>query len=97
MPIEHPLVFYPKYAAEIAEEGQQLRLAWSGTPTGCCAASSAIRTSVTYTAISPSRRRKPNELETLAMFHETSGGEAAVAKKRREDDLREVAKLHAAE
>ena len=39
-----------------------------------------------------------DEIETLAMFQETSGGEAAVAKKRREDELREkVAKLQAAE
>ena len=33
-----------------------------------------------------------DELETLAMFHETSGGEAAVAKKRREDELRQGGK-----
>ena len=32
---------------------------------------------------------KQDEFEALALYHETSGGEAALARKRREDAIRE--------
>jgi hypothetical protein len=50
------------------------------------------RASYTDTAIAPPTT---DEFETLAMFTETSGGEAAVAKKRQAEDLR--ARFEAAE
>ena len=42
---------------------------------------------LTYTdlAIAPPRE---NELETLDLYHATSGGEAALARKRRDDAIR---------
>jgi radical SAM superfamily enzyme YgiQ (UPF0313 family) len=96
MPIEHPLVFYPKYAAEVAKKASGYAwMIWNAYRLLRRVERDQKRVPYSDLAITPSEE---NELDTLAIFHETSGGEAAVAKKRREDDLRtEVAKLHAAE
>ncbi len=96
MPIEHPLVFYPKYAAEIAKKASGYAwMIWNAYRLLRRVEREQKKAPYGDLAITPSDE---NELDTLAMFHETSGGEAAVAKKRREDDLRvEVSKLHAAE
>ena len=96
MPIEHPLVFYPKYGAEIARKvGQYSVMVWNGYKLLRRVERDPNNASYSDLAITPPAA---DEFEALAMFHETSGGEAAVAKKRREDDLRDkVAKLQAAE
>jgi hypothetical protein len=92
-PIESPLVFYPKYAAELAvkayryfvmiRSANRIYKRVKGDPN---------LASYTDTAIAPPTT---DEFETLAMFTETSGGEAAVAKKRQAEDLR--ARFEAAE
>ncbi len=96
LPIEHPFVFYPRYAAEIVAKASRY----------CWMILQAYRiyrrverdpdkASYTDVAITPTNEA---ELETLAMFTQTSGGEAEVAKKHRADELRaRVAKLQAAE
>jgi len=96
MPVESLFVFYPKYAWEIASKlGQYGSMIWGAYKLLRRVERDPNSASYTDLAITPPA---PDELETLAMFHETSGGEAAVAKKRREDELREkVAKLQAAE
>ena len=96
MPIEHPLVFYPRYAAEIAKKANSYAwMIWKAYRLLRRVERDQKNSAYSDLAITPSDE---NELDTLSMFHATSGGEAAVAKKRREDDLRaEVAKLHAAE
>ena len=96
MPIEHPLVFYPRYAVEIAKKANGYAwMIWKAYRLLRRVERDQKNAAYSDLAITPSDE---NELDTLSMFHETSGGEAAVAKKRREDDLRaEVAKLRAAE
>ncbi len=96
LPIEHPLVFYPKYAAEVTKKASGYAwMIWNAYRLLRRVEREQKKVPYSDLAITPSEE---NELDTLAIFHETSGGEAAVAKKRREDDLRtEVAKLHAAE
>ena len=96
MPVENPLVFYPKYAWEIASKiGQYGSMIWGSYKLLRRVERDPNSASYTDLAITPPAA---DEMETLAMFQETSGGEAAVAKKRREDELREkVAKLQAAE
>jgi hypothetical protein len=96
LPIEHPLVFYPKIAAEILmKAGRYARMIRQAYRIYRRVERDPAKASYTDLAITP-----PNadELETLAMFTETSGGEAAVAKMRRADELRaRVANLQAAE
>jgi hypothetical protein len=96
MPIEHPLVFYPKYAAQIAAKafryGRMIlasyRILWR-------VERDPAKAGYMDLAITPANE---NELETLALFTETAGGEAEVAKKHRADELRtRLAALEAAE
>ncbi|HYM99170.1 MAG TPA: radical SAM protein [Aestuariivirgaceae bacterium] len=96
MPIEHPLVFYPRYAGEIVKKASGYAwMIWNAYRLLRRVERDQKKVAYSDLAITPSDE---NELDTLAMFHETSGGEAAVAKKRREDDLRtKVARLQAAE
>jgi hypothetical protein len=96
LPIEHRLFFYPKYFLETARKaGQYAIMVWSAYRMLRRVERDATKGVYSDLAITPP---SPDDLETLAMFNETSGGEAAVAKKRREDELREkVARLQAAE
>ena len=96
LPIEHRLFFYPKYFLETARKaGQYAIMVWSAYRMLRRVERDATKKDYSDLAITPP---SPDDLETLAMFNETSGGEAAVAKKRREDELREkVARLQAAE
>jgi hypothetical protein len=89
-------VFYPQYAAEIVKKacryGEMIYRAYSIYHR---VESDPAKSTYTDLAISPVQEK---ELDTLAMFTETSGGEAAVVKKRWADDLRaRVVKLEAAE
>jgi hypothetical protein len=83
---ESPLVFYPRYSWQTFNK---LRGYWRiyrqfkaiiretlGAPD---------RWSYTDIAIAPPPR---DELESMALYHETAGGEAAVARKRRDDAIR---------
>jgi Radical SAM superfamily len=85
-PREHPLVFYPKYAAEIVVKvcryGAMVRRFYSIYRR---VERDPNKANYTDLAIAPSAA---GELETLSLFTETRGGEAAVTKKRQADDLR---------
>jgi hypothetical protein len=86
MPLENPLVFYPRLAWETLVK---LRQYW-----GVYSRSKRILKEVlaapdrwTYTdlAIAPPLE---DEFEALDLYHATSGGEAALARKRRDEDIR---------
>jgi hypothetical protein len=86
MPLEHPLLFYPKYAAEIAAKAfRYLRIVRSAYRIYGRVMRDPERSSYTDVAIAP---LEADELEALTMFTETSGGAAAVAKKHRTDEQR---------
>jgi hypothetical protein len=86
MPIENPFAFYPKLARETARKLagywtiwrllRRLRNEVKADPN---------RASYTDTAIAPMRE---NEFEALDLYHATRGGEAALARKRRDDAIR---------
>jgi hypothetical protein len=86
MPIESPLVFYPQYAVEILTKlyrygvmilrFRKIYRKVTRDPN---------RTSFTDVATA---RPRDDELETLALYRDTAGGEAAVARKRQADELR---------
>ncbi|MGE3872957.1 MAG: radical SAM protein [Parvibaculaceae bacterium] len=86
MPIENPLVFYPRYAGEVL-----LKV--------CRYGAMILRFRKLYQKVmrDPNRAAftdiaiaKPDEseLETLALYRDTAGGEAAVARKRQADELK---------
>jgi hypothetical protein len=87
LPIENPLVFYPKIAAELAVKASKYAWSiWQAYRIFRRVTNDPSRASYSDLAITPV---EAGELDTLAMFHDTAGGEAAVAKKRRADELRE--------
>jgi len=86
LPIENPLVFYPRYAAEILSKAWRYLKVYRE----CKAIYDEIIAApdrLTYTdrAIEPVR---DDEFETLDLYHDTRGGEAALARKRRDDEIR---------
>jgi len=94
MPKENPLLFYPRYVASSLYKGwKALRfLLWTN------AILKEIETAPdrwTYTdlAIAPPR---DDEFEALDLYHATAGGEDALARKRRDETIRETAAAHAA-
>ena len=94
MKIESPLVFYPRYWLEsLRKMGQYLSIYLP------------FRTILKETLAAPDRwtysdlsiaKPKDDEFEALELYHATTGGEAALARKRREDAIREKV-THAAE
>ena len=96
MKIESPVVFYPKYAWEVLTQGRPLhRMVAGAYAIYRRVARDPAASSYTDLAITPCDE---NELETLEMFTETSGGGAAVVKKKVADDIRaKVTRLTAAE
>ncbi len=85
MPIEHPLIFYPSYAFETVVKHAKY-------------ASAALHACWLYWRISRDPRKleytdlaitptEESELDTLALFQDTSGGKAEVERKRRADGL----------
>lgn len=96
LPVENPLVFYPKLTAEMAVKlGRYVRMGLRAWRTYRRVMNDRARASYTDVAITPA---SVEELETLQMFNSTAGGTAAVAKKHHEDEQRaRVARLHAAE
>ncbi|HEY6996028.1 MAG TPA: radical SAM protein [Xanthobacteraceae bacterium] len=91
LPLENPFLFYPRYLAETA--GKLWRY-WA-VYRQCKAIlrdtlAAPDRWSYTDTAIAAPRA---DEFETLELYHATTGGEAALARKRRDDAIREGAAI----
>src|SRR5262245_53571548 len=86
MKIESPLVFYPRYAWETAKKAwgywhvyRQFRATLNEALTA------PDRWTYSDVAITPPEK---DEFERLSLYHETIGGEAALARKRRDDVIR---------
>jgi hypothetical protein len=95
LPIESPLVFYPRLARETA---RKLRGYWSIYRRFRAilkdVEADPNRSAYTDLAIAPLRE---NEFESLDLFHATRGGEAALARKHRADAIRSAHEPAAAE
>jgi hypothetical protein len=91
LPPESPLVFYPKFLRELVVKA---RAYWSlyRRYKAIYAAVKAAPDRWTYTdlAIAPPLE---NEFEALDLYHATSGGEAALERKRRDEAIRAGARL----
>ncbi len=86
LPLENPLVFYPKYAAETAAKAiRYARMIRNAYRIYSRVMRDQNRSAYRDIAILP---LEEDELEKLTMFTETSGGAAAVAKKHWNDDQR---------
>jgi len=83
LPLENPLVFYPRRLAEMAVK---LTHYWTTYRRYKAILNEVLNAPdrMTYTdlAISPPRE---DEFERLDLYHATAGGEAALARKRRDD------------
>jgi len=86
MKIENPLVFYPRYAAEILVKAWRYLSVYRSSKRMLKEVLAAPdRWAYSDLAIAPPLA---NELDTLDLYHATSGGEAAVARVRKEDAAR---------
>jgi hypothetical protein len=86
MKLESRFVFYPRYAAEIVVKAwRYLRVYREAKRSLKQVMAAPDRWTYTDLAIAPPLE---NELDTLDLFHVTSGGEAAVARSRRDDAAR---------
>ncbi len=94
LPIENPLVFYPKL---LRENVRKLRGYWSTWRlfTRIKNEVKADPDKASYTDISLTPLRE-NENEALDLFHSTRGGEAALGRKRRSDAIRDETEREAA-
>jgi hypothetical protein len=83
---ENPVVFYPRYAFEtIAKMWGYWRI-WRQFKAMLDEAEAAPdRWTYSDIAIAPPQS---DEFESLSLYHETTGGEAALARKRRDDTIR---------
>ena len=86
IPLESPFVFYPRFAGEIA-----------GKASGYWSVYRRARAILKEVLSAPDRRNyrdlatsppEDDEFDRLDLYHATAGGEAALARKRREDALR---------
>ena len=86
MKIENPLAFYPRYAWEtVSKLFAYLRLYRELKAILDESVAAPDRWKYTDVAIAP---QQPDEFERLSLYHDTTGGEAALARKRREDAIR---------
>jgi hypothetical protein len=86
LPLESPLLFYPRYAGEIAvKAAKYLRFFLMTRRLLKEALDAPDRWTYTDLAIEPP---KADEFEQLSLYHATSGGEAALARKRLGDSIR---------
>jgi hypothetical protein len=86
MKLESRFVFYPRYGAEIVVKAwRYLRVYRDAMRSLKQVMAAPDRWTYTDLAIAPPLE---NELDTLDLFHVTSGGEAAVARSRRDDAAR---------
>jgi len=85
MPLENPLVFYPRYFGESLVKGWHYLLAWrAGMKMIRAIENAPDRWIYSDVAIAPPQA---DEFEVLALYHATSGGEAALARKRRDEAI----------
>ena len=86
LPIESPFVFYPRYAGETLKKmWGYWRVYRSAKKMMNEVLAAPDRWSYSDLAIAPPRA---DEFETLELYHATSGGEAALARKRRDEMIR---------
>ena len=86
MPIENPLVFYSRYFGETAAKAVgYLRVYLRAKKMLDAALKSPDRWTYSDLAIAPPRA---DEFDALDLYHATTGGEEALARKRREDAIR---------
>ena len=86
LPRENPLIFYPKYGAEIIwKHWQLLSWYWRMNKLRKRIKADPNRKAYRDLAITPP---DDHELDELGLFHDTMGGEAAVARKRKNDQAR---------
>jgi hypothetical protein len=92
---ESPFVFYPRYGLEIAGKVRGYWRVWRQFKKILDETLNAPdRFSYTDVAIEAPRQ---DEFEAMALYHETTGGEAALARKHREDAIRLASTAVAAE
>ena len=86
MPLESRLAFYSRYAAETVGKSWRYWSVYRQARTiGDAVMAAPDRWTYTDLAIAPPQH---DEFDSLDLYHATSGGEAALARKRRDDDLR---------
>jgi hypothetical protein len=86
LPIESPFIFYPRYVGEtLAKLAGYLSVTLRFKRMLNEVLAAPDRWTYSDVAIAPPR---DNEFETLSLYHETSGGEAALARKHRDDAVR---------
>ena len=86
LPVENPFVFYPRYAREtLAKLWGYWTVYRRAKKTMQEVLAAPDRWSYSDLAIAPPRA---DEFETLELYHATSGGEAALARKRRDEAIR---------
>ncbi len=86
VPLENPLLFYPRYAGETVAQGVALLAVYrrfKATLDEVLAAPD--RWTYSDLAIAPPQA---DEFEALDLYHATSGGEAALARMRRDEAIR---------
>ncbi len=94
LPIESPLLFYPRYAGEIVvKAAKYLRFFLQTRRLLKEALEAPDRWTYSDLAITPPR---DDEFEALELYHATSGGEAALARKKLGDSIRAPAQAPAA-
>ena len=86
MPIENPFVFYPRYVGETAVKVWRYWSVYRQLKAMLDEVLAAPdRWTYTDLAIAPPQA---DEFEALDLYHATSGGEAALARKRRDEAIR---------
>jgi hypothetical protein len=86
LPLESPLVFYPRYAGETVSKA---RLYWSVYRQARAILKEVLAAPDRWTYSDLAIAQPSNdEFDRLDLYHATAGGEAALARKRREDRLR---------
>jgi hypothetical protein len=94
MPRENPLIFYPKYVGgTVVKLAKYLALYLKTKKMVKAIEQSPDRYSYSDLAIAPPR---DDEFETLDLYHETTGGEDALARKRRDELIRDKSVVGAA-
>ena len=92
LPRENPLVFYPRYwAGTLVKLSKYAVVYWRANRTLKEVTQAPDRWTYTDLAIEPPQA---DEFEALDLYHATSGGEAALARKRREDAIRVETDAH---
>jgi hypothetical protein len=87
LPLEHPLRFYPRYWTETVVKLWNYWKVYRGAKAIYKEVMAAPdRRTYTDLAIAPPQA---DEFDALDLYHATSGGEAALARKRRDDKIRE--------